>query len=227
MRNEIGFSTGALHGKDFTLEEKISILSWENISSIELSFWEVNEFLTTDLEPIKDQLLLNFSSVSFHAPWKWITYTDDIITKKVIKKLENLEKDINFSWIVVHPDVIQDFWILSSSWLPFCIENMDKRKIFGTHPEHFYEIIQKYNFWFVLDVEHAYEHDSEMNLAKELLHIMWNKLKHMHVSWCSSSLLHVPTYLSENRNAIEQILSMNLDVPYILEWILDGYWNKD
>jgi len=222
MKKEVGFSIGTLYGKDLTLAEKVSLLSGEHIATIELSFWEINQFLKADLEPVKDQLLSDFSSLSLHTPWKWIIYADDTTTREVLKKLESWHKDFNFSGIVIHPDIVSDFYMLDVSGLPFCMENVDSRKTFGTHPEHFHEIIQKYNFGFVLDVEHAYEHDPEMRLAKELVHLMWDRLKHMHVSWCSKDQLHVPVYLSENEDSIRDFLSSAPTVPYILEWVLDG-----
>lgn len=97
---------------------------------------------------------------------------------------------------------------------------MDKRKTFGTHPNQFRDIARKYNFGFVLDVQHAYEHDSSMQLAKEFIDVMGNRLKHMHVSGYSKSEIHVPTYCSVNREAITKILEIGVKVPKILEGIL-------
>ena len=97
---------------------------------------------------------------------------------------------------------------------------MDRRKSYGTHPDQFRVLKRKYNFGFVLDVEHAYEHDSSMKLAREFVEVMGDRLKHMHVSGFRESEIHVPTYFAVNKKEITEVLKMGLSVPKILEGIL-------
>lgn len=219
-KNCIGFSTGILYGLDLTLDQKIDQLSQKWANAIELGFGKFEEFPEYNLgEETKDKLLQNFSSISLHAPWKGITYGDNSETKQILANLEKRTKELAISGIVIHPDTVENFGILDTSCLPFCIENMDLRKSFGTHPEHFQELIDRYKFWLVLDVQHAYEQDPSMNLAKEFIITMGDRLKHMHVSWCSALQGHVPTYKADNQQAIAGILAMKIPVPKILEGV--------
>lgn len=144
-------------------------------------------------------------------------YQDSRETKNIIEKLRSLSKEIPIEGIVLHPDTIDDFEILEQSGLPFLIENMDRRKSYGTHPEHFRILKEKYTFGFVLDIQHAYEHDPSMQLAKELIEIMGDRLQHMHISGHTTSEIHVPTHYAENKEAITEILKIGITVPKILE----------
>ncbi len=190
-------------------------------TAVELMFAtpkQLDQFkLTSDM--IKD--IKKFGYISIHAPCKDVRYDSDTITNTIIQKLKFLCEQLPINGIAMHPDTINDFSRLASSGLPILMENMDKRKKFGTTPKHFKEL-KKYNFGFILDVQHTYEHDPSMGLAKELIDMMGNKLKHIHISGCTKSELHFPTYLADNKSAIIKILKLNIKKPKILEGILLG-----
>ena len=80
--------------------------------------------------------------------------------------------------------------------------------------------MEKYRFGFVLDLQHVYENDSTMKLAEELISLWGNRLKHMHVSGCTKSEIHFPTYKSDNKVAITKILRRGINVPKIMEGVL-------
>jgi len=216
----IGFTTGSLYKSEILFDERIKLYYSLGANAIELSFATPTELFNYNLLEQTKENLKKFSSISIHAPWKEVRYEDNSQTKRIIEKLRLLCDNLPINGLVLHPDTIDNFEIFNQSGLPFLLENMDKRKSYGTHPDHFQELKQKYNFGFVLDVEHAYEHDSSMQLARELIDVMGNKLKHMHVSGYNNLEIHVPTYCAVNKEAITKILKMNLKVPKILEGIL-------
>lgn len=217
----IGFSTGCLYRSNLDIKDRIKLFLSLGATAMELSFTKpchLNQFkLTSDM--IKD--IKKFSYISIHAPWKEVEYDSDTITNTIIQKLKSLCEQLPINGIVVHPNTINDFSRLLTSGLPILIENMDKRKKFGTTPKHFKEL-KKYDFGFILDIQHAYEHDPSMGLAKELIDIMDNKLRYIHISGCTKSELHFPTYLADNKGAIIKILKLNIKKPKILEGILIG-----
>lgn len=218
--SKIGFTTWCLYKSDIGFDEWIKLYHTLGANIIELSFATPKELLSYNFsEEIKKEIR-TFEWISMHAPWKEVTYWNNPETHKIIEKLRSVASEFPIEWIVLHPDTIEDFEILTKAELPFLIENMDKRKSYGTHPEHFKELKETYDFWFVLDIQHAYEHDPTMKLAKELVEIMWNRLKHMHISGHNETEIHMPTHLASNKEAVTEILKMKLPVPKILEGIL-------
>lgn len=219
MQN-IGFSTGSLHRSKISFEERIKLYHSLGADAIELGFATPDKLLDCQLSKQTIADISKFEFVSVHAPWKEVKYDNSLATQKIIEKLRSLSKQISIEGFVVHPDTIDNFEILDQSDLPFLLENMDKRKSYGTTPEQFRDLKRKYNFGFVLDIQHAYEHDPSMQLGKELVDIMGDKLKHMHVSGHNEQEIHVPTYSAVNKEAITELLKLDIDVPKILEGIL-------
>lgn len=218
----IGFTTGSLYLSRTSLKKIVKMYKSLGADAIELSFSTPNSLLkrTLDEEIIKD--IQKFETISIHAPWKEVRYDSGKNTDSIIKKLKQICDKIPIDGIVLHPDTIDDFKRLEKSGLPFLIENMDKRKEYGINPEQFKLLKREYSFGFVLDLQHAYEHDPTMKTAKKLIKIMGDRLKHMHVSGCTKIERHVPTYLADNKESISKILKMSIDTPKILEGILSG-----
>ncbi len=216
----VGFTTGSLYRSGLSLNDRIKLYLSAGADAIELGFSTPNELLAYELTEAAARAIKQFKHISIHAPSKEVRYGSNSDTRKIIEKLKFLCSRLLITGIVVHPDAIDDFELLEQSGLPFLLENMDKRKAYGTHPEHFRELKEKYNFGFVLDAEHAYEHDPSMQLAREFIEVMGGRLKHMHVSGCSQSEIHVPTFRAVNKRAITEILKMGLNVPKILEGAL-------
>jgi hypothetical protein len=216
----IGFTTGSLYRSDIQFDDRIKLYHSLGADAIELSFATPNELLEYNLSEQAKQDIKKYTSVSIHAPWKEVRYNSGPETQTIIGKLRALFEQLPIEGIVLHPDTIDDFETLDQSGLPFLLENMDKRKSYGIHPEHFQELKSKYNFGFVLDVEHAYEHDPSMKLAKEFVRVMGDRLKHLHVSGSTESEIHVLTYCAPNKEDLTQVLELGLPVPKILEGIL-------
>lgn len=216
----IGFTTGSLYKSEIPFDERIKLYHSLGADAIELSFATPNQLFDYHLSKQAKKDIEKFASVSIHAPWKEVRYYDNSKTRRIIEKLRLLCDKLPIDGLVLHPDTIDNFEILDKSELPFLLENMDRRKSYGTHPDQFRELKRKYSFGFVLDVKHAYEHDSSMQLAREFIDVMGDRLKHMHVSGYNELEIHVPTYNAVNKEAITKILKIGLSVPKILEGIL-------
>ena len=216
----IGFTTGSLYRSEIPFDERIKLYHSLGADAIELSFATPNQLFGYTISEEAKNNIEKFASISIHAPWKEVRYDSGSETQAIINKLRTLCDQLPIEGLVLHPDTIDDFEVLDQSGLPFLLENMDRRKPYGTHPKQFEELKRKYNFGFVLDVEHAYEHDSSMKLAREFIEVMGDRLKHMHVSGYNESEIHVPTYCAVNKQEITEILKIGLSVPIVLEGIL-------
>ncbi len=213
----VGFSTDDI--QDMSLNEKIKFFS-EFGDAMELWFDSQEEL--KNFEPTQESIdiLNNFNYVSIHAPTN-ITYDDNEQTNEILKKLEILCNKLPIKGIVVHPNDVADFSILNS--LPILLENMDAEKNTGTTLTHFEEY-KKYNFNFVLDLQHVYEHDPTMQLAKDFIQLMGDRLQHLQVSGCTKDSNHHPVFSADNKEAITKILELKLPVPIILEGL---FTNKE
>ena len=214
---KIGFCTGCLERLNIPFNERVKLFSSVGANAIELSYitpTQLNEFKLT---PEMAADIKSFDYVSIHAPCIEVRYKPDTKTEKIIKKLKQLCGCLPIQGLVLHPDITDDFKYLEDSGLPFLIENMDNKKDFGKTPEHFRELINECSMGFVFDAQHAYENDSTMKSGIELISIMGNRLKEMHVSGQKKSEMHYPIHASDNREAIQKILELGIEVPKILE----------
>ena len=200
-------------------------LDW-GATAIELGFAFPHEMLDFNVSDKCKSLLSQYDVVTIHAPWKEIEY-NGMEAGKVINQLKRFGEMFDVRGVVLHPNRRCDFNLLEKSGLPFMMENMDIRKTDGISPEYFEKLRDGYNFGFVFDVQHGYEHDYSMVLSREILEVMGERLSHLHVSGCNSKLIHAPVHLSDNRAQVMQVLlDVDDNVPRILEGVLSNNVSK-
>jgi hypothetical protein len=223
----IGFSTGCFYRADMDLYEKIRFCSQLGTDAIEISMATLDELKKVELsKPVVDEVN-KFDYVSVHAPWKEIRYRKkNPEAEEILEKLKEMCSVLPVQGVVMHVHRIDDFSLLSQAQLPFLLENNDKRKSFGILPSHFRQLGEICDFGYVLDVEHAYEIDPTMDMAKIFVSEMNGRLKEMHVSGSTESEIHYPTYRAENSHEIAEILKLKIDVPIILEGVLGDNMEK-
>ena len=120
---------------------------------------------------------------------------------------------------MIHPDTVEDFKMLEATGLPFLIENMDKRKTRGILAAEFTAYSMLYNFGYVLDLKHVYEHDPTMALAGDYVSAMSGRLREIHISGDGENSNHVTLY---NMDAGEKIASLiPAGVPVIIESVFE------
>jgi len=146
----------------------------------------------------------------------------------------SLDEQVNFAKLareqqrisaaVIHPvNIPQEYWEkIAKLEIPFAfgIENMDRNKPEGFKINDLERLLSIYSLGFVLDVQHAYEHDPAMGYAQELLEMGKNRLTHLHVSGETPYNNHSLVYHATNKRQILDFTKRILDVknvPIILE----------
>ena len=217
----LGFSTGCMFKTSLTLDNIISFYSHIGADALEINFATIKEL--NDFKYDNDLLktISGFSYVSIHAPFKGIRYGDNDFSKYTLKKLQDICNILPVKGVVIHPDTVDDFKMLEDSGLPLLIENMDKRKTRGILAAEFTAYSHLYNFGYVLDLKHVYEHDPTMALASDFMQAMGARLKELHISGHDGSSNHVMLYSARNREAIAGAMGFFPGVPAIIESVFE------
>lgn len=217
-----GFSTGCLYKTGLRLLQIIDIYSKVGADAIELGFSNEQALENLELTPELATKLSRFQYVSVHAPWITKNYASyDQIGRKIFTRLERITGELPISGVVFHPDKFEDLSILEKTKLPVLIENMDIRKTIGINPDYFTDLMRRFNFGFVLDIQHAYEHDNTMTMAQEMIDAMGSGLKHLHVSGANrENPNHSLVYCADNRDEIVRTLAKTGNVPRIFEGVV-------
>lgn len=222
-RGLVGFSTGCLYQFNMPLVDKLKVYLRAGATVLELSFATLNDLLAFEPTAADISKFRKFTKITIHAPWKGIRYFDGSnAANLVVNKIMALNDIFYVSGVVFHPDIIDNFDALELTPLPVLIENMDINKEFGISVEEIAMIKVRYNFGFVLDIQHAYEHDSSLALAREMTQVMGDRIRHLHVSGQNSSSRHAPVFEADNKQEICNLLKIMPSVPVVLEGVLSG-----
>lgn len=217
----LGFSTGCMYKSSLTLDNIISFYSHIGADALEISFGEAGELRNLHLDDDLKKTISGFSYVSIHAPFKGIKYGDNDFSRHVLKKLQGLCRELPVKGVVIHPDNVEDFKMLEETGMPFLIENMDKRKARGILAAEFTAYSMLYNFGYVLDLKHVYEHDATMVLAADFAQAMGGRLKEYHISGHDGTSNHVLLHKSNNWRDIIYSIPYNNDKPLIIESVFE------
>lgn len=212
----IGPSNGWLYAKNiFSLEKHAELLKRAKANAVELS-------LSNDNQKIKSLLsneeIGEFQYLSLHL----LDYDNSQSELSQISLIKKVFERRRPTACLIHPLRIPESYLeaLASQGIPIVIENMDKDKDLGYCLEELEGLLQRFQIGFVLDVQHAYEHDSTMKYALDLFQMARDKLTYFHVSGETKDNHHVLVNKSENRKAITDFLSAafsEIHAPIILE----------
>jgi hypothetical protein len=211
----IGVSTGWMYANGISnISEQEDFLSQAGADGCEIFIkWEKKR-----LDSIRKGMFSGFSMRNIHLP----TYTEEIGLDRYCELVSSLHHTCSPEIMVLHPNNVplEVFERLSNLKLPIAIENMDHRKKNGKDINELKSICAKYNFKFVLDIQHAYEYDETMLYNQKLLDALDNKLVYCHISGQKGNNFHALVHMSENKCAIisgvKKILEKN-KVPLIIE----------
>lgn len=106
-----------------------------------------------------------------------------------------------------------------NSGIPLAMENMDKQKDSGYILTEL-EVLAHFGLCFVLDVQHAFEHDQTMQYALHLFHSLQDKIAHFHVSGETNDSNHALLHKARNAKQIIDFLGTvlsNKKFPLIIE----------
>lgn len=220
----IGPSTGWLYAIEiFSLKEQEDILRKANSTAIELC-------LGSSLEKDDKRILSltgserfgNFNYVGLHIP-DFDQKLDSEYQISLTKKLVNTHKVMA---VLIHPLKVAGeyprkyFDNMIAAEIPLAIENMDSRKESGFEIKELNQLVFGCNIKFVLDVQHAYEHDASMKYALDLFDSLCEKLTHLHISGQTKNNIHSLVHKAENSKAIVELIGKILSkkkIPLILE----------
>ena len=216
----VGLSTGALFSSNLSLQERLNLYHGVGSQGVEIMLATRDEAYRCTLSEELEKSVCRFAPVTIHAPMIGLRYNNDDDTKALLWHLGDLCKYLPIVGIVVHPDLVDDFTVLEKSGLPILIENMDRRKTCYTKPGDIERLAKDYNFGFCMDVQHIWEHDPSMVMADDMRAAMGDRLRQMHVSGCTATEIHYPTFLAENKDAIVKVLEKRITVPKVLEGLI-------
>jgi len=219
QRVQIGPSTGWIKNK--TLNKQLDIIRVSGANAIEiLPDWKnFNEepFIKKGREAFK-----RFTYRSLHLPDLTESNLDHIIFVA-----NSMQEHCGITTAVLHPlkkEGVYPIWAyikMMESGVPLAIENMDSRKHSGYDIEELSEIVYELDCGFVLDIQHAYEHDpSNQEYLRPLFYAIRRNLVHLHVSGQTADNIHARVCKADNQGSIAPATRWILDrkdVPIILE----------
>ncbi|MEA3272584.1 MAG: hypothetical protein U9P90_02850 [Patescibacteria group bacterium] len=200
----IGPSTRWMYASGlYLLNEQEKILRAVKTSSVEiiLDAWEGARI--NSLRNGKAFDVAGLSYRSLHLPG--LVYT--LETKDHVATARQLVDSHRMDTVLIHPTKVNgdypvDFYEeLVSNGVPLAIENMDKNKDSGFDINELEGLVKSIDLGFVLDVQHAYEHDITMQYANDLFEVSIHHLLHLHVSGETANSNH--SLVHKSRNAME------------------------
>jgi hypothetical protein len=223
----IGPNTGYLYAKNiFQLLSQKKFLEEAGANIVEIgldqNFWSNGDKRVFSLKQGDNFDARHFKYRSMHFP----VFSDELETNiqlGIVKKLIACQL-INI--VLIHPIKVRGSYPLKcyramiSGGIPLAIENMDSRKDSGFEIKELRWLVDNLDLLFVLDVQHAYEHDPGMEYARDLFNSVKNSLTHLHVSGESNGNIHSLVYKSDNSKEIIDFAKMVLskkNLPLVLE----------
>lgn len=211
----IGPSNGWMFAqKIYDLSEHQKLLNESGANATELIMWLGEEERQKTLLSGK----MNVSFVSVHL--------DDYYPDRPLDEQVSIVKTIFGKHQavagVMHPLNIPEFYLeaLVTEGISIAIENMDKNKPCGYAIKELRDLIEKHGLKFVLDLQHAFEHDLDMNYAWDLFQMASLNTIYLHVSGQSEKTIYSLVHLADNASAIVHFLGKVFSerkLPIILE----------
>lgn len=220
----IGPSTGWLYAKEiYSLSRQETVLKKAGANSVEISLagWDSNDKRILSLKTGEKFDAETFIYRSLHLP--------DVASRNLENQLAIAQEAVARCGAVIaltHPlkegsDYLTEHYEkMISGGIPLAVENMDLRKDSGFNLSELERLVKVVGCRFVLDVQHAYEHDHEMEYASDLLESLKDRLVHLHVSGEAKDNIHSLVYRATNAKRIVEFVGRVIStkkVPLILE----------
>lgn len=164
---------------------------------------------------------IDTSYLSLHFP--------DIDNTDIGKRVQEVRCLVNthsVDMVLTHPQKKAGVYPLSAyeemilAGVPLAVENMDAQKDSGYLLSDLEQITSDTQIYFVLDVQHAYEHDPTMIYAMDLFEMFRGRLSHLHVSGEMEGNNHCLVHRANNASRIIECLGCvlsDVQVPIIIE----------
>lgn len=205
----IGFSTGALAKGDFRRGLELQ-RHFDGIDALELSALRDHELpALASAVPALD--LDAFAYVSFHAPGKLQTMTEEQVFELLVQLPE--------AWpVVAHPEILRAPALWRRLGARLCIENMDDRKSMGRTPDELHTLFEIFpEAGFCLDLGHARQIDPTMSSAFRMLREFGGRLRQLHVSEVGARGEHLPVGATTRWSFADVAHRVPAECPIIIE----------
>jgi len=214
---QIGFSTA-----DFYQEMKlVNSLYLEKQLQLGAEVIEVSvgrsATARAELMLLPENYFASFKYRFLHAPAK--------VDGKIIEELVAIQNKFHFEYINFHPDQLEETTmdILADSGLPICLENMDSRKLSCRTVIDMKQILDRYHFGMVLDLNHCYSNGGNMELVQSFWSDLGEKIRYFHLSGFIT--LHEPLFQTKQRELIDFVESKNR--PVVIESMLKDVYEME
>lgn len=222
----IGPGTGWLYSENiYCLQRQKEIIEKSGASAVEINFfgWYKDIENLKRMQSLKDGKPFNpavFLHRSVHIP----TFDGRDLGGE-IKMVKQIFLFSDFDFVVTHPIKVggsypnELYRKIIENGFALAIENMDSKKDSGFDIEELKELLKTVSY-FVLDVQHAYEHDPSMGYALDLFEAVKKQLVYLHVSGQTDNNCHALIHQATNRNEILSFLQkifFEVQIPIILE----------
>lgn len=216
---QIGPSTGWIKNK--TVDKQLDIVRVSGANAIELlPDWKA--FDEASFARLGQTFISNFAYRSVHLPDLTDSNLDFIIHAAIFMK-----EYCGITSAVLHPlkqEGKYPIWAyikMMDSGIPLAIENMDSRKSSGFDIQELLEIVRELDCGFVLDVQHAYEHDpTNEEYLRPLFYAIRGALVHLHVSGQTADNIHARICEADNEGSVTCAVRWIMErknIPIILE----------
>jgi hypothetical protein len=216
---KIGPSTGWLYAIEISdMNEHKKIIDTAGMNLFEICCYQWGDERIDAI--LNSKNLTGYTYKSIHLPnMKQISDLDELY------KMKKIVNDHKIKTCVIHRDGFLNQGkylnqIITELNKPITIENLDGSRDNKREIEDLQILKNDYEVSFMLDVQHAYEHDHSMNYAKELYSFMEDKLTHLHVSGETENNIHSLVHKSRNAKEIIDFLGYIFSkkkVPIVLE----------
>lgn len=216
MNNPICISTGCVYRLFKDRNESIKLLRQFSPAGIEVSFAYPRYLFDFEIEEDNLKYLKSLKFNSIHAPWKDFIYEDNEDSRKILKIISRLYKDINARNVVFHKDSIKDYNFIANNEFVVSLENDDWRKPNNTMDYLKNILDNNKKFKFTFDFAHAMS--TSADVAK-YIDCLKDRLIEVHLSIIDkNSKQH--SFLHKNDSNELRALLQNLksvSAPVILE----------
>ncbi len=216
----IGFSNGVFNKKfqdkldRYNKDVFLAPLQDNKFKAIELHCLN-EEMIDLLVEKINEDKYNNFEYISLHI--SNLFTKDDNYSISILKRIEMVCNKFKIKNIVLHPDRVDNWNIFKNfKHLPISLENMDSDKKFGQTVEDLKPLINKYNFNLTLDLNHCFDNDPQMDLAKKFHNELADKIVEYHISGHGGKgKEHIPLFSTQQKEIIKALKLKNK--PIIIE----------
>lgn len=220
----IGPSTGWLYAKEiYSLLQQEIILKTAGANSVEicLAGWDSNDQRMLSLKTGETFDAQTFIYRSLHLP--------DVNGQELENQLVTAQEIIvrcGATIALTHPlkigsDYPTEYYEkMIFGGIPLAVENMDSKKDSGFNISELERLVKVVGCRFVLDVQHAYEHDPGMKYASDLLESLKDQIAHLHISGEAENNIHSLVCKATNAKMIVEFVGRALstkNIPLIIE----------